>query len=495
MRDVTSPKISGRNDSALPPGSDASTLMHQVPPRTYRRDDVGKSMNTPESDRKLVQFLYDNKTPEPVLRFLSSAFRKVGILDQRPIGHERILISILSKKAPEDLKSLSKELEKLKAVRKELHNWNDPEETSENRSFIDKWKRALDYTIYSEMINLYYKEFEQSKGLEKQSRIYTKAVIDLGPGIEPIETRKRKPGDIQEAFTPYPADKSRELRVTHADAEVATLKDIRDELEVRKTNGEHYETINITILGLHGPCNGCDYRIQQFAEEWENSGLCKTLNMNACYDQCPSIVPKTEAEYETQFGRVERAMRIKTFKGRTVYMENYAPSTNKVADDFLEHKAELSQQIKDTVGQHGLSPEVADNLVQLIFAKVKLLPEVKLRIEETIRSSTGKEPGAHVRDYFRELTRIGNMGLLYGKVADDFLENEGKLSQQIKDTVDQHRLSPEVADNLVQLIFAKVKLLPEERRLQIEKTISSSTEKKPGAHVRDYFREFIARSS
>jgi hypothetical protein len=496
MRQATSQTPSEQRALAQPPVSDASTLPSQATQRSYRRDKTQETVNTPEGDRKLVQFLYDNKTPEPVLRFLSSAFTNAGIIDQRPIGHERILISILSKKAPEDLKRLSEELKKLKAVRKELHNWNKPEASSENKSFIDKWKRALDYTIYSEMINLDYKEFEQSKGPEKQSRIYTKAVIDLGPGIEPIETIKRKPGDIQEAFTPYPPDKSRELRVTHADAEVATLKDIRNELEARKTNGEHYETINITILGLHGPCNGCDYRIQQFAEEWENSGLCKTLNMNACYDQCPSIVLKPESEYETQFGRVERAMRIKTFKGRTVYMENYVPSTNKVADEFLEHDGVLPQQIKDTVGQHGLSPEKAANLATLIAEKVQQLPENKrIQIEKTIRSNTGKEPGAHVRDYFRELTRIGNMGLLYGKVADDFLEHKGELSQPIKDTVGQHGLSPEEANNLVQLIFAKVKLLPENKRSQIKETISSSTGKNPGDYVRDYFRGLTSSSS
>jgi hypothetical protein len=282
-------------------------------PQNQETKTYGKEV--PDSYKKVIGYLLEFDSPSEVLETLQTALNKDGTANNR-----NILTAIHNRSTPTST---------LISVREAIYEDHIASVVSaESAKFGLKWWRIVNNEICRRSLDELEKHKEEqlsaykTNQLESFTGIFTKAMIAInGKYYYTTETRQSGEG-YERSFPEHPAHLTEKLKISASDAEIATLKDIKGIINNVK-GFRPFESINIDIFGLVGACDGCDYRIKKFAESIKELGLCDQISINAYYFREPKTVPRGEGIEEISYGREERAIKVRTQKGR-FFVEPYS---------------------------------------------------------------------------------------------------------------------------------------------------------------------------
>jgi hypothetical protein len=324
--------------------------------RTTPKEENGKRQ-TDYSGAKLVDSL-KQVPPKGVTRIthiLSSALISANIVQENITSYERARrqFSLGAKKdiTPEQFDTVRRELHRaLNDVRGESHQKKPSSDnklgvssevtelaTIEDR--IQKWLQGTKFAMFSEMLEIEHARLQQAAMQKGDSVSSSWAMISVDGSPEFVQTDTTSPGEVGRYRSTDYASVSKlsglpeaEFKRSHSDAEVATMGNVEKKLvyllENRK-GGKPYKAIEINILSVMGACDGCDYMIKQFAQKWQNKGLCEKLIMKFYYKAPPTEQTKYtgRSNYTTHYGRTKESAEIETIRRKNdiIYEEIYAP--------------------------------------------------------------------------------------------------------------------------------------------------------------------------
>jgi hypothetical protein len=237
--------------------------------------------------------------------------------------------------------------------------------TTENS--IQEWLQGTQFAMFSKML----KDLKRERILRKRSgeqKAYSAsaslAMISVNGSPEFFQTDTTYPGipagmraEDFVAVSNASGLPIAEFMRSRSDAEVMTMGNIEKKLEQlsrKRENGKPYKIIEINILSVQGPCDGCDHRLKTLAQKWENKRLCDKLIIKLYYDSPPAEREyyehnANEVSHTMHYGREEEATSIKTIRGGgdRIYEEFYAPIADSSKDyTNISGKRELWPTVK-----------------------------------------------------------------------------------------------------------------------------------------------------
>lgn len=272
------------------------------------------SLETSETHGKILGYLRNTECPSEIYQYLRDRMQLEGMLGNmsNPVNGGDFIHIICDWNVSVD---------KLRSIRNAIYeDYICSVMSVDTRKFALKWWRMVNNQICKRYLDKLGSNLENDR-LENGKGTYSVAVIEInGKFYEETRTRKSGVDTGAKDYFQYPDDLDEKLALSAKDAEVATLLDIK--IALRNLFGfGPYNNITVNIMGTTGPCEGCDYRIQKFVKEFENTELCENFIVNAFYLEAPRIVQK--AGFGMAHGDGEEAAKIKLPGGR-FFVQDYS---------------------------------------------------------------------------------------------------------------------------------------------------------------------------